>query len=85
MGWEYVSELLPLKGILLIPQMIWVGERRWNDTDRGKSKNSEKDLSQYHFVHHKFHMDWHGREPEPPLMITMHVSYTNWSSSSGPA
>jgi hypothetical protein len=32
-------------------------KRRRNDTDRGKSKNSEKNLFQCHFVHHKSHMD----------------------------
>jgi hypothetical protein len=58
MGRDYVSELLPLTNILFIPQIIHeYGERRWNDTDRGKPKNSEKNLSQRHFVHRKFHMD----------------------------
>jgi hypothetical protein len=28
---------------------------RWNDIDRGKLKDSEKNLSQFHFVHHKSH------------------------------
>jgi hypothetical protein len=34
--------------------------------DRGKPMNSEKDLSQCHYIHHKPHMDWPGREPGPP-------------------
>jgi hypothetical protein len=64
MGWDYVSELLPLTDISVIPQMIYgYGERRWNDIDRGKPKYSEKNLSQYHLVHLKSHRDWPGREP----------------------
>jgi hypothetical protein len=31
---------------------------RWNDNDRGKPKNSEKTLSQCHFICHQSHMDW---------------------------
>jgi hypothetical protein len=30
---------------------------RWNDIDREKSKNSEKNMSHCHFVHHKSYMD----------------------------
>jgi hypothetical protein len=44
--------------LLFIPQMIYdYGEPWWNDTDRRKPKNSEKNLSQFFFVHHKSHMD----------------------------
>jgi hypothetical protein len=41
-------ELRPLTGPLFIPQMIyeWVNmEQRWNDIDRGKPQESEKNLS----------------------------------------
>jgi hypothetical protein len=38
-------------------------EHWWNDIDRGKAKFYEKNLSWYHFVHYKFHMDWPGIEP----------------------
>jgi hypothetical protein len=43
-----------------------VMEHRWNEIDRGKPKYSDKNMSQYHFVHHKSHTDWPGIEPEPP-------------------
>jgi hypothetical protein len=65
-GWDYVSELLPLTNILFIPQMIWIGERRWSDINWGKPKDWEKNLSQCQSVHHKSHVDWSGREPGPP-------------------
>jgi hypothetical protein len=35
-------------------------EYRWNDADKGKPKNLEKNLSQCYFVNHKSHMDWTG-------------------------
>jgi hypothetical protein len=38
-------------------------EHRWNETDRGKPKYSEKNLSQCQFFHQKSHMDWSGIEP----------------------
>jgi hypothetical protein len=36
----------------------------WNDTGRGKLKNSEENLSHCHIVH-KFHIDWPGFNPRP--------------------
>jgi len=43
MGWDYVSELLPLTDILFIPQMIYeYGERRWNDIDRENRRTRRK-------------------------------------------
>jgi hypothetical protein len=37
-------------------------EDRWNDTDRGKWKHLEKDVSKYNFVHHISNIDWSGIE-----------------------
>jgi hypothetical protein len=42
------------------------GEPCWDDTDRGKPKNSEKTCPIAGFVHHKSHMDRLGYEPIPP-------------------
>jgi hypothetical protein len=58
MGYDHVPELRPSTGLLFIPQMIHqYGQKWWNDTDRVKPKNSEKNLYQCHFVHHVSHMD----------------------------
>jgi hypothetical protein len=50
--------LVPKRGCLLtlayyaFPRWYEFGERRWNDTDRGKPKNSEKNLSQCNFFYY---------------------------------
>jgi hypothetical protein len=50
-----------------MPQAISeYGEPQWNENDRVKQRNSEKNLFHCHFVHQKFHMDRSGREPGPP-------------------
>jgi hypothetical protein len=38
----------------------------WNDIDTGKLKYLQRNLSQCHLLHHKYHMDWPGIEPRPP-------------------
>ena len=39
------------------------GDHWWNDTDREKPKYSEKNLSQFHFLHYKSHIDYPVCEP----------------------
>jgi hypothetical protein len=47
-----------LTGPLLIPQVVHEYEEPgWNDIDRRKPKNLEKNLSQCHFVDQNFHID----------------------------
>lgn len=40
----------------------------WNDIERGNPNNLEKNLSQSHFVHCKFNMDWPGIRPVSKAM-----------------
>jgi hypothetical protein len=39
------------------PGIYESGKPWWNDIDRGKPKNLEKNLSQWHFIHPKFQME----------------------------
>jgi hypothetical protein len=56
MGWEDVFELQPPTGLLFIHHTIYeYGEPRWNNIVGGEPNNSERNLSQCHFVRHKFH------------------------------
>jgi hypothetical protein len=41
-------------------------EQGWNEIDTEKPKYSGKNLSQYHYVHHKSHMDWPGIQSALP-------------------
>jgi hypothetical protein len=40
-------------------------EHWWDDTDRGKPAYLEKTLAQYHFVHHKSHVNCPAIESGP--------------------
>jgi hypothetical protein len=44
MGGDYVSGLRPQRALLFVSQMIYEYGATWNNTDRGRPKNSEKNL-----------------------------------------
>jgi hypothetical protein len=48
----------PPMGLLFILHMIHVyGEPQYNDIDSEKLEKLKKNVSQCHFIYHKFHMD----------------------------
>lgn len=53
----------------------WSTEHRWNDTNRGKLKWSDKNAYHYHFVHHKSHFSDHS-------VLKDAVGNSNWQSES---
>jgi hypothetical protein len=42
MGWDYVSELQPLMGLLFISRWYEYGEPQWNDIDRENRRTQRK-------------------------------------------
>jgi hypothetical protein len=51
MGGNNVFELLPTMCLFFVPQIKYeYGEQQWNNIDRRKPKNSERNLFQWHQV-----------------------------------
>jgi hypothetical protein len=66
--WQAKTEVLGEKHYTACVVDKWMSmEQSWNDTDRGKLKYWEKNLSKWRFTQHKSHTGWPGIEPVPPL------------------
>jgi hypothetical protein len=49
-------------------------EHWWNDSDGGKLKYWDRNLSQCHFAHHEYLIQWPGIEPRPQRQASNHLS-----------
>jgi hypothetical protein len=58
-------------------------EHWWNDTDRGKLKYLEENLSKCRIVHYKCDIDWPETEPGPPMRKAGDFQYCNRLSCLG--
>jgi hypothetical protein len=81
-GWDCVSELRPVSGLLFVPQDMCTHGATVEWYWQGKLKNSERNLSQCHFMHHKSHTDWPGREPSASAMRSRRL--TAWDMANLP-
>ena len=74
----FLYDFLLRRFILRIPRSTLLSlclknTERWkNNSERGKQKYSEKNLSRCHFVHHNSQMNWAGLEPRPPQWDACH-------------
>jgi hypothetical protein len=59
---------VPRLGPFVLPVRVTVDEIElwYNDTDKGKRKYADEDLSQCQFHRHKSHIDWPEIEPGTP-------------------
>jgi hypothetical protein len=69
--WDDVSELRSLMSLLPPPPaggLYEFGEPQWNYIDRESTEELGEKSVECHLqlVNHTFHVDWQGREPEPP-------------------
>jgi hypothetical protein len=70
---NYEANCCDYEYIVLVINEYMSMEYSWNDTDRGKLMYLEKNLSQYHFVHHKFHIDG----------LALNQGHHSWSLTTG--